>query len=339
VKEHPEWFRHRPDGSVQFAENPPKKYEDIYPFDFDTAAWRELWTELKSIFDYWIDQGVHVFRVDNPHTKPFPMWEWLIGEIRAARPEVIFLSEAFTRPRPMHRLAKLGFTQSYTYFPWRNRKAELVEYFTELSQSPSREYFRPNAWPNTPDILTETLQHGGRPAFTARLVLAATLSANYGIYGPAFEHGESMARNPGSEEYLNSEKYEIRDWNLDTPGSLDKLISRINRIRQDNPALHSDWRLRFHDVDNDQLICYSKSTADFSNIILVVVNLDPRQQHSGWTDLNLVQLGLKPDSGPYVVHDLLADARFSWRGRRNYVALDPALLPAHVLLLERGAQS
>jgi starch synthase (maltosyl-transferring) len=333
VKEHPEWFRHRPDGTVQYAENPPKKYQDIYPFDFETDAWQALWAELKSVFDHWIGEGVRVFRVDNPHTKPFAMWEWMIGEIKAAHPDVILLSEAFTRPKIMHRLAKLGYTQSYTYFAWRNTKAELTEYFTELSQSPSRNYFRPNVWPNTPDILTAYLQEGGRPAFMTRLTLAATLSASYGIYGPAFELLEHEPREPGSEEYLNSEKYEIRNWNRDHPDSLRPLIARVNRIRRDNPALHADWRLVFHPTDNDQVICYSKSTPDRSNVILVAVNIDPHHPQSAWIDLVLSELGVAPDAS-FEVHDLLSDARFTWQGPRSYVGLDPQQATAHILRLE-----
>src|SRR5215468_5115861 len=282
LREHPEWFRRRVDGSVQYAENPPKKYEDIYPFNFASPRWAELWEEVKSIFEYWIEAGVRVFRVDNPHTKPFALWEWVIGEIKRDHPEVIFLSEAFTRPRVMHRLAKLGFSQSYTYFTWRNTKAELTEYFTELSTSDAREYFRPNAWPNTPDILNEYLQTGGRPAFQIRLVLAATLCASYGIYGPAYELFENVPRDPGSEEYLNSEKYEIRHRDLNRPDGLGEFISRVNAVRRDNRALHFDWTLRFHEIDNDQLICYSKSTADQSNVMLTVVNLDPNYRQAGW---------------------------------------------------------
>jgi starch synthase (maltosyl-transferring) len=335
VTEHPEWFRHRPDGSVQYAENPPKKYQDIYPFDFETSDWKGLWTELKSIFDHWIAQGVRIFRVDNPHTKPFALWEWIIGEVRSVHPDVIFLSEAFTRPKIMHRLAKVGFTQSYTYFTWRNTKAELTEYFTELALSPSREYFRPNAWPNTPDILHATLQSGGRPAFMARLTLAATLAANYGIYGPAFELMEHEPREPGSEEYLNSEKYEIRNWILERHDSLRDFIARVNRIRRENAALQADWRLAFHATDNDLLICYSKSTPDLSNVILTVVNLDPLYRQSGWVDLDLHALGLAAGQS-YAVHDLLTDMRFAWSGARNYVELDPRRLPAHILLVNPG---
>jgi starch synthase (maltosyl-transferring) len=296
VAQHPSWFRHRPDGSIQYAENPPKKYQDIYPFNFDSDDWKPLWQELKSIFDHWIQQGVHVFRVDNPHTKPYPMWEWMIGELKRAHPQTIYLAEAFTRPRPMHRLAKLGYTQSYTYFTWRNTKRELTEYFTELSQHPSREYFRPNVWPNTPDILHEYLQSGLRPAFIARVVLAATLCANYGLYGPAFELMEHVPREPGSEEYRDSEKYEIKAWNRDRPDSLRPLLARLNAIRRTNPALHANRRLHFHGFDNPQIICYSKTTEDMSNVILTLVNLDPRHRQSGWTDLALAELGVDASS-------------------------------------------
>jgi len=334
VREHPDWFRRRPDGSVQYAENPPKKYEDIYPFNFASTRWSGLWQEVKSIFDHWIAQGVRVFRVDNPHTKPFALWEWLIAEVKRDHPEVIFLSEAFTRPRVMHRLAKLGFSQSYTYFAWRNTKAELTEYFTELSAGEGREYFRPNAWPNTPDILTAYLQTGGRPAFMARLALAATLCANYGIYGPAYELCEDRPREPGSEEYLDSEKYEIRHRDLDRPGGLRDFITRVNAARRDNAALHFDWNLRFHGVDNVELICYSKATREKSGGMLMVVNLDPRHRQSGWTDLDLAALGLK-ESESFQVHDLLSDARYLWHGRRNYVELDPQVCPAHVFRIRR----
>ncbi|HEY8475471.1 MAG TPA: alpha-1,4-glucan--maltose-1-phosphate maltosyltransferase [Chloroflexota bacterium] len=334
VREHPEWFRHRPDGTIQYAENPPKKYQDIYPLDFETERWRELWEELKSVVQFWIDQGVRIFRVDNPHTKPFRFWEWLIGEIKAAHPEVIFLSEAFTRPKVMYHLAKLGFTQSYTYFAWRNTKWELTQYLTELTRTSVREFFRPNFWPNTPDILTEYLQHGGRPAFMARLVLAATLSASYGIYGPAFELCERRPLRPGSEEYLNSEKYEIRVWDLDRPDSLKDFIARVNRIRRENPALHDNANLTFHPVDNEQIICYSKSTADRSNVILVVVNLDPYHTQSGWVDLALDALELDPHQS-FQVHDLLTDAYYLWHGPRNYVELNPHVVPAHVFKVRR----
>jgi len=334
VEEHPEWFRHRPDGSIQYAENPPKKYQDIYPFDFESEDWEGLWRELRSVFEHWIERGVTVFRVDNPHTKAFPFWEWVIGDIRQAHPEVVFLSEAFTRPRVMHRLAKLGYSQSYTYFTWRNTKEELTAYGTEVSQSPSREYFRPNFWPNTPDILHEYLQAGGRPAFMARLVLAATMTANYGIYGPAFELLEATPREPGSEEYLDSEKYQIREWDLERPESLRDYITRVNRIRRENPALQRNERLCFHPIDNPQLIAYSKSTPELDNVIITVVNLDPHHRQSGFLELPVHDWNL-PGPHPYQVHDLLSGARYLWHGARNYVELDPHASPAHVFRLRR----
>ncbi len=338
VKVHPEWFRWRPDNTVQYAENPPKKYEDIYPFEFETENWQELREELKSIIVFWIEQGVGIFRIDNPHTKPFPFWEWLITEVKASYPDVIFLSEAFTRPKVMHRLAKLGFTQSYTYFAWRNTKWELIQYFNELTQTEVREYFHPNLWPNTPDILTEYLQFGGRPAFMSRLVLAATLGASYGIYGPAFELCETRAREHGSEEYLDSEKYEIKNWDIKKPDSLKDFIGRVNRIRRENPALHGDWSLRFHEVDNEQLICYSKRTDDHSDVVLVLVNLDPHHTQSGWLEFPLEELSIDPQK-PYQMHDLLTDARYLWQGPRNYVELNPQLVPAHVFRIRRRVRT
>ena len=337
IAAHPEWFRQRPDGTLQFAENPPKKYEDIYPFDFENDDWRGLWREVRAIFDYWIAQGVRIFRVDNPHTKPFALWEWLIGEIKQAHPDAIFLAEAFTRPKIMHRLAKLGFTQSYTYFSWRNSKSELTAYFTELAQSESRDYFRPNAWPNTPDILPEALQIGGRPAFVARAVLAATLAANYGVYGPAFELQEHVPREAGSEEYLDSEKYQLRQWDLRRADSLAPLLARLNRIRREHPALQQDWRLDFQPTDNDQLLCYAKSTPDLSNVIVTIVNLDYHHKQSGWVTLDLEHLGIPADK-PFQVHDLLNDARYMWHGVRNYVELDPGFSPAHIFVVRRQSR-
>jgi starch synthase (maltosyl-transferring) len=333
VKSHPEWFRHRPDGSIQYAENPPKKYEDIYPFDFESKDWRALWEELKSIISFWIGKGIRIFRVDNPHTKPFAFWEWLIRDIKEKHWDVIFLSEAFTRPKVMQRLAKVGFTQSYTYFAWRNTKRELTEYLTELTQTEMQEYFLPSFWPNTPDILTEYLQRGGRPAFMARLVLAATLGANYGIYGPAFELCENRALVAGKEEYLDAEKYQIRRWNLDSPASIKDLIARVNRARRENPALQTNTGLRFQRLDNEQLIAYTKSTGDGSNIVLVIVSLDPRYTQSGWVELSLEDLGLNPHS-PFRVHDVLADTAYLWSGPRNYVQLDPHRIPAHLFIVK-----
>jgi starch synthase (maltosyl-transferring) len=334
VREHPAWFRRRPDGSIQYAENPPKKYQDIYPLEFETEDWRALWDELTDVVRFWIGKGIRIFRVDNPHTKAFPFWERLIADVKRDYPETIFLAEAFTRPKVMYRLAKLGFTQSYTYFAWRNTRQELIDYFTELTKSEVREFFRPNLWPNTPDILPEYLQFGGRAAFIARLALAATLGASYGIYGPAFELCENRALRQGGEEYLDSEKYQLRQWDLDDQWSLRELIARINRARRENPALQSDWSLRFHDVDNEELICYSKNTPDLSNVVLVVVNLDPNHAHSGWVNLDLGALGLDSVQ-PYQVHDLLGDARFLWTGARNYVELNPEAVPAHVFQIRR----
>lgn len=338
VKEHPEWFRKRPDGSIQYAENPPKKYQDIYPFDFESAAWHALWTELIDIVRFWAKEGVRVFRIDNPHTKPFPLWQALIAEIQAEYPESIFLAEAFTRPKVMHRLAKVGFSQSYTYFTWRNGKQELIEYFTELAQSDAREYFRPNLWPNTPDILHAYLQYGGRPAFIIRLTLAATLGASYGVYGPAFELLEHQAREAGSEEYLDSEKYQLRHWDLERPDSLRDLMTRLNRIRNGNPALHGDWSLAFHGISNEQLLCYSKCTEDMSNIILTVINLDPHHVQSGWVELPLADFGLHA-SEPYQVQDMLSGAHYIWYGPRNFVQLDPHSQPVHVFRVRRHVRS
>jgi len=338
VQEHQEWFRMRPDGTVQYAENPPKKYQDIYPLDFETEKSPELWEELKSVVLYWIEQGVRIFRVDNPHTKPFDFWEWLITDIKSRHPDVLFLAEAFTRPKVMYELAKLGFTQSYTYFAWRNAKQELTEYFTELTQTDVREYFRPNLWPNTPDILTEFLQQGGRPAFMIRLLLAATLGANYGIYGPAFELGEHLPVREGSEEYLDSEKYQVRHWDLNNPASVAELITRTNQIRRENPALHADLSLRFHSVDNQQLIAYSKTSDDLLNIIVAVVNLDPYHTQAGMIDLPLDLFHLDARQ-PYQMHDLLTDTKYVWRGPRNYVELNPQRLPAHIFCIRRRVRT
>ena len=338
VREHPNWFRWRPDNTVQYAENPPKKYEDIYPFDFETEDWQELWEEFKGIVRFWIEQGVRIFRVDNPHTKPFHFWEWLISDIKKDYPDVFFLAEAFTRPKAMYRLAKLGFSQSYNYFAWRNTKRELTQYLTELTRTEVREYFRPNLWPNTPDILPEYLQFGGRPAFMIRLVLAATLGASYGIYGPAFELCESQPREPGSEEYLNSEKFELKHWDIKRPDSLKDFIARVNRIRRENAALQCDWNLDFYPIDNEQLICYAKFSEDGANIILMVVNLDPHHTQGGWLELPLGELGLDPGQ-PYQVHDLLGEARFLWHGPRNYVELDPKVAPAYIFRLRRRVRT
>lgn len=338
VREHPEWFKARADGSIQYAENPPKKYQDIYPFDFETLAWESLWRELKSVIEHWIDRGITVFRVDNPHTKAFPFWEWVITELKRDHPELIFLSEAFTRPKVMYNLAKLGFTQSYNYFPWRNTRDELRTYLTELTRTPVKEFFRPNLWPNTPDILPTALQVGGRAVFVTRFILAATLGASYGIYGPAYELMDHAPLAPGKEEYLNSEKYEIRAWNLNAPGSLEPLIRDTNRIRRENPALHSNDLLAFHDTDNEQMLVYSKRTPDRENIILVAVNLDPHHIQRTTTTLDLAELGIEPAT-TFQVHDLLTGARYLWRGARNLIELDPKTAPAAIYRLKRRVQS
>jgi starch synthase (maltosyl-transferring) len=334
VREHPQWFKHRPDGSIQYAENPPKKYQDIYPIDFENEDWCGLWQELKSVIDFWIAQGVHIFRVDNPHTKALRFWEWMIDAVKGAHPEAIFLAEAFTRPKLMYALAKLGFTQSYNYFPWRNTKWEIAEYFKELTRTEVKEFFRPNLWPNTPDILTQYLQYGGRPAFMARFILAATLGASYGIYGPAFELCVNKAREVGSEEYLDSEKYEIKSWDLNQPGNLTDLIAHVNRIRRENAALQRDEQLVFHPVDNEQIIAYSKATETVENVILTVVNLDPHHTQKGWLTLSLEALGIEP-AAAFQVHDLLTGERYLWHGARNYVELNPVVIPAAIFKLRR----
>jgi starch synthase (maltosyl-transferring) len=336
AKQHPEWFRHRPDGSIQYAENPPKKYQDIYPFDFENDAWSALWEELKGVLDYWIGEGVHIFRVDNPHTKPFAFWQWLICAVKAEHPEIIFLAEAFTRPKIMQRLAKLGFSQSYTYFAWRNTKQELTDYLTEITQRESSEYFRPNLWPNTPDILPEFLQYGGRPAFMLRVALAATLGASYGIYGPAYELMDHQASDSGSEDYLDSEKYQLRDWDIERQDSLRDYISRLNRIRRENIALQSDISLRFHPIDNPLMLCYSK--ADGEDTLVMVANLDPHNVQAGWIELPLAELSI-PEQTPFQAHDLLSNAHYLWQGARNFIRLDPQASPLHILRLRRRLRS
>jgi starch synthase (maltosyl-transferring) len=338
VHEHPQWFRTRPDGAIQYAENPPKKYQDIYPLDFENPDWRALWQELKSVIIFWIDWGVRIFRVDNPHTKPFSFWEWVIGQIKEEYPDVLFLAEAFTRPRVMYRLAKLGFSQSYTYFAWRNTKQELTDYFTELTQTEIREYFQPNLWPNTPDILPEYLQVGGRPAFMVRLILAATLGSSYGIYGPAFELCENIPLHAGSEEYLNSEKYELKHRDLHSTWSLKDLISRVNRVRKEDPALQSNRNLLFHKTDNPALICYSKAADDLSSVVVVVVNLDCFHVQSGWVQLDLDSIGLDANHA-FQVHDLLGEGHYLWQGSRNYVELTPESLPAHIFRVRRWVRT
>ena len=332
VKEHPEWFYKRPDGTIKYAENPPKKYEDIYPLNFRCENWRELWAEMKSIVLFWAEHGVRIFRVDNPHTKPVAFWEYLITGVREKYPDTIFLSEAFTRPKMMKALAKAGFNQSYTYFTWRNTKHELTEYFTELTQTEMSEYFRPNLWPNTPDILPPILQEGGRPAFMTRVLMAATLSPLYGIYS-GYELCENKAL-PGREEYLDSEKYQFkeRDWNA--PGNIKDWIARLNKIRKENRALQLYMNLRFYHAENDAILFYGKMTPARENIILIAVNLDPfRKQHS-FVDVPIEEFG-QMETDTYQVHDLLNGARYTWRGRQNYVELDPEIQPAHIFLVRR----
>jgi starch synthase (maltosyl-transferring) len=326
VREHPEWFRRRPDGSIKYAENPPKRYQDIYPFDFESEDRQALWHALRDVFLFWIDHGVTIFRVDNPHTKPFRFWEWCIADIKRAHPGIIFLAEAFTRPKVMRYLAKAGFTQSYTYFTWRNAAGELRDYLTELTQTEAAEYLRPNLFANTPDILHEFLQHGGRAAFEVRFVLAATLGASYGIYS-GFELCEHVAVRPGSEEYLDSEKYQIkpRDWNV--PGNLKELIARVNTIRREHPALQQNATLRFHASSTDALLWFSKRFE--RDLVFVAANTTPHYVQHGWVEVPIGELGISADTS-FVVEDLIDGATYVWRGAWNYVRLDPAERMAHI---------
>ena len=332
VADHPTWFKHRPDGTIQYAENPPKKYQDIYPLDFESADWRGLWQELFAVFMFWVDRDVKIFRVDNPHTKALPFWEWCIAAIHKDHPDVLFLAEAFTRPHVMYSLAKAGFTQSYTYFTWRTTKAEIQAYFEEITKPPVTDFFQPNLWPNTPDILHEFLQKGGRPAFMQRLILAATLGANYGIYGPAYELGENLPAKTISEEYLNSEKYEARAWDRTASHTIAPLIARINQARRQNKALQSNGSLHFHPADNPNILCYSKVAGD--NVVLIAINLDYTQEQSGWIDLDLGELGI-PHNQQFDVEDLLTGSHYTWHDRSNYVALRPEVLPAHIFRVTR----
>ncbi|MEX0746941.1 MAG: alpha-amylase family glycosyl hydrolase, partial [Rhodothermales bacterium] len=324
--DHPEWFRRRPDGSIRYAENPPKKYQDVYPLNFESEEWKDLWVELKSVFEHWIEHGVRIFRVDNPHTKPFAFWEWCLGELRGNYPDTIFLAEAFARPKIMYQLARLGFNNSYTYFTWRNTKEELTEYGRELFHTEIAEFFRPNFWPNTPDILHEYLVHGGRPAHIVRFILAATLSSAYGVYGPPYEHVDNR-QHPDREEYEHNEKYEVRSWNWNDPYSLQPLIKRMNLIRRENPALHFMRNILFHETDSPHLLAYTKKHED--NLILVVANLDPYHEQPGWIHLPLSELAI-PEDRPFEVHDLIGGERYYWSGHDNYVKLNPQVSPAHV---------
>jgi starch synthase (maltosyl-transferring) len=333
VREHPEWFFHRPDGTIKYAENPPKKYEDVYPVNFLCADPRPLWEEMRRVLEFWIGHGVHTFRVDNPHTKPVKFWEWLIRAVQDEHPHVIFLAEAFTRPKMMRVLAKSGFTQSYTYFTWRNEKQELIDYLTEITQPPMADYFRGSLWPNTPDILHETLQRGGRPAFKIRLALAATMSSLYGIYS-GYELGENLPREPGSEEYLNSEKYEykVRAW--DAPGNLVDYVTRINHIRRQNRALHGYTNLRFYSADDPSILFYGKMTPERDNLVFVAVNLDPFGAHAGMVDVPIAELGIAAGQ-PYRMRELISDREYEWRGPRGYVDLHPDVEPAQIFVLQR----
>jgi starch synthase (maltosyl-transferring) len=334
VREHPTWFKQRPDGSIQYAENPPKKYQDVYPFDFESSDWRALWAALRDVFMVWAERGVRVFRVDNPHTKPIPFWEWCLGEVQARFPDTIFLAEAFTRPKVMYALAKSGFSQSYTYFSWRTAKWELEAYLRELTETCVREFFRPNFWPTTPDIFPEQLVHGGRAAFVQRAILAATLGASWGIYGPSYELMEREPR-PGVEELANNEKYQVRHWDLQRGDSLRHVLARLNRIRKEHPALRTMRSLRFHRTDSDVLLCYSKRHGN--DVIVCVVNLDPHHTHRGWIDLDLGALGVTAEEA-YQVHDLFGGGRYTWRGAHNFVELAPDQ-PAHVFELRRFVRS
>jgi starch synthase (maltosyl-transferring) len=333
VKEHPQWFKWRPDGTVQYAENPPKKYEDILPFNFETEDWENLWQELKSVIDYWVEAGVRVFRIDNPHTKAFGFWQWMIGEVRKKNPDIIFLAEAFTRPRVMERLGKAGFNQSYTYFTWRNTRQEIEQYMTELTQTEMRYYFRPNFWPNTPDILPPALIHGGDNAHIMRVILAATLSSNYGLYGPVYEFGIN-APHGAKEEYIDNEKYEIKHWDWTQYTRIGEIITRINRIRKENAALQSTWNIEFAGTSNDQVIGYLKTDADTNNNLLIVVNLDVHNTQGAHIKIPLNKLNIGYNEA-YRVTDLLGGGKYQWFGDLNYVELNPYQMPAHIFKIEK----
>ena len=331
VKEHPEWFVTRPDGSIQYAENPPKKYQDIYPFNFECEDWKALWEELRSVFFYWIDQGIKIFRVDNPHTKPIPFWQWVMAEVKKKDPDIIFLSEAFTRPKIMASLAKVGFTQSYTYFTWRVTKSEITEYMNELVNTSSRNFFRPNFWPNTPDILPFHLHHKNDNIFILRFALAATLSSNYGVYGPVYEFYEN-APFQGKEEYDNSEKYEIRHYDWKRTYRMTDIMTIINQARRENKALQSTWNIQFCSINNDNIIAYLKCTDDLLNIILVVANLDTQNNQSGFLQLPKAKLKLG-DKINLKVHDLITHEHFTWTQEWNFVEVDPNKMPFHLFKL------
>jgi len=328
VKEHPDWFRQRPDGSIQYAENPPKKYQDIYPFNFECDDWQGLWNELKSVILFWVEQGVTIFRVDNPHTKPIPFWHWVIKEVHAQYPDVIFLAEAFTRPIIMASLAKIGFTQSYTYFTWRASKQELIDYMNELVNGPSRNYFRPNFWPNTPDILPYHLQHQGENMFIIRYALAATLSASYGIYGPAYEFFDNNPV-PGKEEYMDSEKYEIKQFNWKRTNRMTDIIALVNKARKEHQALQSTWNIHFCEIHDDNLMAYLKYTDDRKSIVLVIVNLDQHNKHQGYVKVPLHLLNIH-DRVNIKLQDIMTGEHYTWTQEWNYIELDPYRLPFHL---------
>jgi len=332
VAEHPDWFFKRPDGTIKYAENPPKKYQDVYPLNFYCKDWKNLWQEMRDIILFWCGHKVRTFRVDNPHTKPVAFWEYVISEVRNQYPDAIFLSEAFTKPKMMKALAKAGFTQGYTYFTWRVSKAELTEYFTELTQTEMKDCFRANLWPNTPDILPMHLQNAPRSMFKIRAILAATLSPIYGIYS-GFELCENDP-TPGKEEYHESEKYQWKERNWDRPGNIKDLITSLNDIRRKNRAFQIYDNLRFHRIENDQLLAYGKQTAAGENILLTIVNLDPGHSQSGFVELPLQAWGIDA-SESFLAEDLLSGDRFTWRGARQFVKLDPDSKPAHILRIRR----
>ncbi|MCE6987626.1 alpha-1,4-glucan--maltose-1-phosphate maltosyltransferase [Dyadobacter sp. CY323] len=332
VKDHPQWFKWRPDGTVQYAENPPKRYEDILPFDFETHDWQNLWNELKSVLEFWIDKGVRVFRIDNPHTKAFGFWEWVIAEIRKKNPETIFLAEAFTRPRVMERLAKVGFNQSYTYFTWRTSKWEIEKYLRELTETDQQYYFRPNFWPNTPDILPHHLAEGGENAHIARFILAATLSSNYGLYGPVYEYGVNTP-HPGKEEYTDNEKYEIKQWDWQRYSRTREIITRVNRIRKENTALQTTWNVDFTETNNDMVICYTKTDEETGNALIIAVNLDNWNTQGAHIKVPIHKFGIYSNQ-TYVVRDMLSGEKYYWQGEYNYVQMNPYEMPAHILKIE-----
>jgi starch synthase (maltosyl-transferring) len=334
VEEHSEWFKKRPDDTIQYAENPPKKYQDIYPFDFSTEHWKELWEELKSIVLFWINNGVTIFRVDNPHTKSLYFWEWLIIEIKKKYPETVFLAEAFTRPRMMYRLAKLGFSQSYTYFAWRNTKRELINYLNELNDSDKIDYYRPNFWPNTPDILNEFLQYRDSTAFKIRFILAALLSPNYGIYGPVFELCENIPIKEGSEEYMNSEKYEIRKWNVYDKKSISDFIGKVNEIRNNNRIYQSNINFEFLNIDNESLLAFARYSDDYSNIHIIIINLDANWKQSGWLEVPIDKFNIERKK-PYQVYDKLNNNYYIWNGSKNYIELNPENKTSHVFEIRK----